>query len=155
MWIFFPKSADRFLFYLICNVAATCTKKLSKCMYKYICIHVLYCVFHLLSEIIKNQIFRLPIILTSAIWTVYGCPWKIGALSFTSPIWMFTVSFTTWGGGNTFVKLFTKPPPHISCQRSSVSANVHWPRLRREEKRTSVIDHPRGRVGWMSVSFSN
>lgn len=110
---FFPKFADCFLFYLICNVAATCTKKLSKCMYKYICIHVLYCVFHLLSEIIKKSDFypvvqpyievkqfakRLPIILTSAIWTVYGCPWKIGALSFTSPIWMFTVSFTTWGG---------------------------------------------------------
>lgn len=30
-------------------------------------------------------------------------------------------------GGNTFVKLSSKPPPHISCQRSDVSENVHWP----------------------------
>lgn len=54
-------------------------------------------------------------LLTSGIWTVYGCPWNEGALSFTSPIWMLTVSFTTWGEETPWLKTVPEHPPHVSC----------------------------------------
>lgn len=61
-------------------------------------------------------------------------------------------------GGNTFVTLFWN---HLHTLDVREAASVEMRighsqlRLRREEKRTSVIDHPQGRVGWTSVSFSN